>query len=212
MQDTVFVVVDNNYRNRQELTLALSGMGYVVPADTLEDLGSRWPEQAWLLVHDEGTQLAETQQALRAAERYYPLVAYAGEASIGHVMEVLGSGAAGYLEWPLEPAQMQRNLAAIMASKWQSATATLGQARAKQRIGLLSPREKEVLSSVCEGHSSKEVARSLGISPRTVELHRANVLSKLGVRNVAAAVKLSVEAQFETAPLVPASDQPELAA
>ena len=212
MQDTVFVVVDNNYRNRHELTLALSGMGYVVPADTLEDLGSRWPEQAWLLVHDEGTQLAETQQALRAAERYYPLVAYAGDASIGHVMEVLGSGATGYLEWPLEPAQMQRNLAAIMASKWQSATATLGQARAKQRIGLLSPREKEVLSSVCEGHSSKEVARSLGISPRTVELHRANVLSKLGVRNVAAAVKLSVEAQFETAPLVAASDQPELAA
>ena len=148
MQDTVFVVVDNNYRNRHELTLALSGMGYVVPADTLEDLGSRWPEQAWLLVHDEGTQLAETQQALRAAERYYPLVAYAGEASIGHVMEVLGSGAAGYLEWPLEPAQMQRNLAAILASKWQSATATLGQARAKQRIGLLSPLEKEVLSSV----------------------------------------------------------------
>ena len=50
---------------------------------------------------------------------------------------------------------------------------------------------------VCEGFSSKEVARTLGISPRTVELHRANVLNKLGVRNVAAAVRLSVEARFD---------------
>ena len=71
-----------------------------------------------------------------------------------------------------------------------------------QRVGQLSPREREVLSGVSEGYSSKEVARTLGISPRTVELHRANVLTKLGVRNVAAAVRLSVEAQLDAGPAV----------
>jgi len=54
MQENTFIVVDCNYRNRNELTLALGEMGYVVPADTLDDLGGRWPEGAWLLVHDAG--------------------------------------------------------------------------------------------------------------------------------------------------------------
>ena len=68
MQENTFIVVDCNYRNRNELTLALGEMGYVVPADTLDDLGGRWPEGAWLLVHDEGPQLPQTQQALRSAQ------------------------------------------------------------------------------------------------------------------------------------------------
>lgn len=207
--ETTFIVVDGNYRNRHELTLALGEMGYVVPADTLEDLGGRWPEQAWLLVNDEGSLLTDTQRALHEAGQYYPVVAYSPDASIAHIMDVLCSGAAGYLEWPIAGEQMRRSLANIMERKWQGATATLEQAQAKQRIGQLSPREKEVLDGVCEGYSSKEVARTLGISPRTVELHRANVLNKLGVRNLAAAVRLSVEAQL-AGPLS-LSEQPALA-
>lgn len=196
MQETTFVVIDGNYRNRHELTLALSEIGYVVPADTFEDLGGRWPEKAWLLVHDDGDLVAETITAMQEAGQFYPLVAYSPEASISHVMEVLSTGATGYLEWPVDGEQLARSLANIMTRKWNGAAVTVEQAKAKQRIGLLSPREREVLHGVCEGFSSKEVARTLGISPRTVELHRANVLNKLGVRNLAAAVRLSVEAQL----------------
>lgn len=204
MRDTTFVVVDGNYRNRHELTLALGEVGYVVPVDTLEDLGGRWPEQAWLLVHDGGDLLAETFQALARAEQYYPVVAYSDKASIAHVMDVMAGGAAGYLEWPSADGQLRRSLASIMERRSHGAGAQVESARAKQRIGTLSPREKEVLDGVCEGYSSKEVARTLGISPRTVELHRANVLNKLGVRNLAAAVRLSVEAQFAgSSPLLP---------
>jgi len=197
MQETTFIVVDDDYKSRHELTLALGKLGYVVPADTLEELGGRWPEEAWLLVHDEGLQLSRAQRDMREANRFYPLVAYSRHAGISHIMDVLGAGAAGYVEWPSSDERLQRSLANIMARKWQKSTSTIEQARAKQRIGQLSPREREVLTGVCEGFSSKEVARTLGISPRTVELHRANVLSKLGVRNVAAAVRLSVEAQFD---------------
>ena len=199
MQNSTFVVIDSNYRTRHELVRALGTMAYVVPADSLEELGGRWPEQGWLLVHDTGTQVADTQRALREAGQYLPVVPYSQGASIAHVMDALSAGAAGYLEWPSAHDALQRSLETIMARKWQGSATSLAQARAKQRIDLLSPREKEVLTSVCEGYSSREVARTLGISPRTVELHRANVLTKLGVRNVAAAVKLSVEARFESA-------------
>ena len=196
MQDTTFIVVDGNYRNRQELTLALGEVGYIVPVDTLEELGGRWPEEAWLLVYDGDGLLAETLQALAGAGQYYPVVAYSRQASIAHVMELMAGGVAGYLEWPSADGQLRHSLANIMTRRLEGANARIESARAKQRIGVLSPREKEVLDGVCEGFSSKEVARTLGISPRTVELHRANVLTKLGVRNLAAAVRLSVEAQF----------------
>ena len=67
MQNSTFVVIDSNYRTRHELVRALGTMAYVVPADSLEELGGRWPEQGWLLVHDTGTQVADTQRALREA-------------------------------------------------------------------------------------------------------------------------------------------------
>ena len=56
MQENTFIVVDNDYRNRNELTMALGKIGYVVPADSLDDLGGRWPEEAWVCLR--GTVLA----------------------------------------------------------------------------------------------------------------------------------------------------------
>ncbi|MEM9286666.1 MAG: helix-turn-helix transcriptional regulator, partial [Pseudomonadota bacterium] len=59
----------------------------------------------------------------------------------------------------------------------------------------LTPREREVAELLTEGLSNKEVGRSLDCSPRTVEIHRARVLKKLGVRNVAGLVRLMVGAE-----------------
>jgi len=142
MQENTFIVVDNDYRNRNELTMALGKIGYVVPADSLDDLGGRWPEEAWVLVHDHGLQLTRTMRDLRQAGRFYPLVAYSQKASISHIMDVLSGGAAGYFEWPTPDERLQRSLANILARKWQNSTATIEQARAKQKIGQLSPRER----------------------------------------------------------------------
>jgi len=61
------------------------------------------------------------------------------------------------------------------------------------RLGLLSQREREVADGVVAGQSTKFIARGLGISPRTVEVHRRNMMSKLGVRNVADLVRMSLQ-------------------
>jgi DNA-binding CsgD family transcriptional regulator len=55
---------------------------------------------------------------------------------------------------------------------------------------LLTPREREVLSQIAEGASNKEVGRRLGISPRTVEVHRARLMEKIGARNAADLVRI----------------------
>jgi FixJ family two-component response regulator len=69
---------------------------------------------------------------------------------------------------------------------------------ARQRIATLSGREREVLEYMVAGRTNKLIARELEISPRTVEIHRANMMSKLGARQSAEAVRLRLEAQVES--------------
>ncbi|WP_255548125.1 response regulator transcription factor [Erythrobacter ani] len=68
---------------------------------------------------------------------------------------------------------------------------------ARGRIANLSVREREVLDWLTEGSSNKVIARRLEISPRTVEIHRANMMHKLGARHAADAVRLRLEAKLE---------------
>jgi DNA-binding NarL/FixJ family response regulator len=72
---------------------------------------------------------------------------------------------------------------------------TLGQIRdASSRIAALTPRGRDVLSGILAGRSNKMIAHSLGISPRTVETHRARMMRDLGARHVADAIRLACEA------------------
>jgi DNA-binding NarL/FixJ family response regulator len=61
-------------------------------------------------------------------------------------------------------------------------------------LGLLTARERQVLAGVARGHTNREMAAQLGISPRTVESHRENLMKKLGVRTVAGLTRLALEA------------------
>ncbi|MFZ9396883.1 MAG: response regulator transcription factor, partial [Erythrobacter sp.] len=64
---------------------------------------------------------------------------------------------------------------------------------ARQRIANLSAREREVLDWLSAGSSNKSIARELEVSPRTIEIHRANMMLKLGARHAAEAVRLKLE-------------------
>ncbi|WP_232366704.1 response regulator transcription factor [Alteripontixanthobacter muriae] len=68
---------------------------------------------------------------------------------------------------------------------------------ARGRLSALSGHEREVLDWLSRGSSNKNIARELDISPRTVEIHRANMMSKLGANHAADAVRLRLEAQLE---------------
>jgi two-component system, LuxR family, response regulator FixJ len=104
------------------------------------------------------------------------------------------SGAVDFLEKPFEKAAL---IAAIEVSFARLASATNALARAANAetiLGMLTPRERDVLEGLAKGLPNKTIAYDLGISPRTVEVHRANVMAKLDVRSLSDALRIAFAA------------------
>jgi len=117
------------------------------------------------------------------------------------VEEALKAGAAGYLVKTSSGFQLLTALRAIRDGKSYLSPEIAGRVvdavvrpdrNSGTAIGMLSAREREVLQLISEGLSSKEIAESLGVSPRTVEAHRANVMEKLGIHKVAGLVRFAI--------------------
>ena len=127
----------------------------------------------------------------------WPMIVYGERPAIREVVHAIESGALDFLEWPLG----NKQLASALERAADNGDPKLAQLRkrvhAKKSVGLLSPREHQILSAVVAGHASKQIARDLGISPRTVEIHRRNVLFKLNAGSSAGAVRVGVHAGLD---------------
>lgn len=126
-----------------------------------------------------------------------PLVAGSEQPTLECAVAAVKAGAIDYLAWPLEikalDAALQRltdEIAAYIARRRRVVVA-------RNSLAELSVREREVLDRLSHGFSNKEIARDLSISPRTVEIHRANMMVKLGTKHVAAALRLMLDAEME---------------
>ena len=103
------------------------------------------------------------------------------------------AGAVDFIEKPIDEAQLFAAIDAALAEK-KFAVRDRAVAGAIERMAILSPRERQVLEAITVGRPSKLIAYDLGISVRTVEVHRAHMLDRLGVRNMAEAIRIAVMA------------------
>lgn len=123
-----------------------------------------------------------------------PVVAMDYDPTPGRVVQAVKDGALDYLVLPLKPERLEACLARVGG---EAARYTENRERAvvaQRRLSALSNREAEVLEALAVGGSNKEIARQLQISPRTVEIHRANMMAKLGARHAAEAIRMRLEA------------------
>lgn len=159
-------------------------------ADCLERLADRAPA---LIVVDLGAAppagLALLRE-LRARRCPAPVLAAAAHASVRLAVEAMKSGAADVFEWPLEFGRMLAGLGAILGMAEPPAGPGAVSESGRSPLEALTRREQEVLAQIAGGASNKEVGRLLGISPRTVEVHRARIMEKLGARNAADLVRI----------------------
>ncbi|MEO5706509.1 MAG: LuxR C-terminal-related transcriptional regulator [Alteraurantiacibacter sp.] len=125
------------------------------------------------------------------------VIAASNDPDVDDVVQAIRAGALDYLRLPLTREEFARMAAHVASDGGRHGEARRRLIEARQRLGMLSRREREVLDWLSEGCSNKAIARALEISPRTVEIHRANMMDKLGATHAADAVRLRLEARIE---------------
>ncbi|WP_338425988.1 response regulator transcription factor [Sphingopyxis kveilinensis] len=136
----------------------------------------------------------EVQQALLDRGVTMPVIVLTGHADVSIAVRAMKAGAVDFLEKPFEKAVL---IAAIDAAFDRITAADSSAARAAEAnvvLAALTPREREVLDGLAQGLPNKTIAYDLGISPRTVEVHRANLMAKLDVRSLSDALRLAFAA------------------
>ncbi|MBV8398625.1 MAG: response regulator [Acetobacteraceae bacterium] len=113
---------------------------------------------------------------------------------VGLAVAAMKAGAADYLEAPCEPQALLAAVASAMADIRTAAGSDAAAGLARARVAGMSPREREVLEALLAGGTNKTIARDLGISPRTVEFHRAHIMERLGARTLPEAVLIAAAA------------------
>jgi two-component system response regulator FixJ len=156
----------------------------------LESLSELAPGCILLDVRMPGMTGLELLDELKERRPELPVVMLTGYAEVGTAVHSFRSGAVHFLKKPFKKAELLEALreCAEVGAKRQKIAASREELKALEK---LSKREREILSAIAEGKQSKAIAWELGISVRTVDLHRSNILAKLGARNTSQAVGLA---------------------
>ena len=193
-------LVDDDEAIRRSVGFMLKTSGYHVRTyesgvELLKGAPGLEPGCILLDIRMPGMDGLEVQAALRDKGVTLPVIIMTGHGDVSLAVQAMKAGAVDFIEKPFEKAVL---LSAIDhgVERLRKSAADLDRAdEAAVRLQALTPREREVLDGLARGMPNKTIAYDLGISPRTVEIHRANVMSKLGVRSLSEALRLAFAAQ-----------------
>jgi len=137
----------------------------------------------------------EVQQALKERGVGLPVVIMTGHGDVTLAVQAMKAGAIDFIEKPFEKAVLLEAIDQAFHRLERSAEVRERAKEAEVRLNGLTPREREVLDGLAQGLPNKTIAYDLGISPRTVEIHRANLMTKLGVKSLSEALRIAFAAQ-----------------
>ena len=121
------------------------------------------------------------------------MIGYAARPALQRIVTFMRGGGYDYFAIPIDSAALAKSLSQLGQGRTPYAAARQRAAVARFKLRGLSPREAEVLANMAEGRSNKTIGIDLGISPRTVEIHRANMLTKLGANSSTEALRMYYE-------------------
>lgn len=188
-------IVDGSQWRRTSLTRSLEKAGrHAEPYETFGEYSKRSHSRELLLVHDEPELLRTVSTWCRENHLPVGLLAYSETVDRKAVVRAMRNGAVDYFPWPAAIEELVSELDSCETEIEPWLEQMERSAEARRLIDRLTPRERQVLDCMMLGHSNQEIGKRLGISPRTVEIHRANMLTKLDANNSPDAVRIAFEA------------------
>ncbi|WP_349369360.1 response regulator [Salinarimonas sp.] len=141
-------------------------------------------------VHMPGRSGLEVLEALGGHNYAAPIFIISGQGDIPMAVTAIKAGAHDFLEKPFDAEEVIARVREAVARRRKAAETGSKLGVRFNGADLLTPRERDVLEQIAHGASNKEAGRELGISPRTIEVHRARIMEKLGARNTADLVRI----------------------
>lgn len=190
-------IVDDDASIRDSLSLMLGLAGYKVAlfADAESFLDAFRPDWVGCVIADlrmPGMTGIELQAELQRRGSPLRFIIITAHGDVATARSAFQAQAVDFLEKPFDHAELVKAIETAFSAEQRRIEQDRRQAADREKLAALTDREREVLQLVARGLHAKEIARELGISPRTVEVHKARVMDKLGARNVAELVRLAV--------------------
>jgi two-component system response regulator FixJ len=200
-QRTIHIVDDEEaIRKSAGFMLRTSGFEVETYADGvafLDAVKGAAPGCILLDVRMPGMDGLEVQAELNTRGVPMPVIVLTGHGDISTAVVAMKGGAVDFIEKPFEKAVLLAAIERAFERLEQKVEAATSEQDAKARLAVLTQREVDVLRGLVRGHPNKTIAYDLGISPRTVEVHRANLMGKLGVRSLSEALRIAFGAGLE---------------
>lgn len=197
---TVYVVDDDEgIRHSLELLLGAVGLKVRVFPDAASFLDTFNPALRGCIVADlrmPGLNGLEMQERLNAVNCRMPIIFLSGHGDVPAAVRALQKGAVDFLEKPFNPKLLLERIERAIKTDAELSAAAENSAKIAGRVARLTGREREVMGLVADGKSSKIIALELGISERTVELHRFRMMKKMSARSVADLVRMISDASI----------------
>ena len=196
--DTVFLIDDDpGIRDSLSLLLSLKGVRTQPFANAESFIETYRPEWTGCVLTDlrmPGMTGLELQSMLRERGVQVPVVVLTAHGDVATARTALKSGAFDFLEKPVDDTMLLDVLRNALRADRERRLAATTRSATDQRLERLTEREREILALIAAGHQNRDIAVQLGISPRTVEVHKARIMEKLECRSLADLIRMNIAA------------------
>jgi FixJ family two-component response regulator len=198
--EPVVCVVDDDEAVRDSLSMLMRSVGLAVEtySSALEFLDRFDADRTGCLVLDvrmPGMSGIELQEQLAAKQAMLPIIFITGHGDVPMAVRALRAGAVDFIQKPFSDQALLDRIHQALAQYARDREEAVRKNTIRERIAKLTPREKEVMLMVADGKANKVIAIDLGVSERTVEIHRARVMEKMEASTLPDLVKLVVESR-----------------
>jgi FixJ family two-component response regulator len=201
---TVYIL-DDDESLRQMIAAMVNSVSYRAiefarPEDFLSQFDPQLHACLVLDIRMPGMSGLQVQQQLNARGAILPVIFITAYGDIAMAVQAMKAGAFDFLTKPFREQDLLDRINAALQQDAENRAATRSHADLRRRRALLSQREEEVLALIVDGHSNRNAAQKLGLSERTIEIHRANIMEKMKARSLAHLVRmyLTLEADRKT--------------